>query len=189
MSKDRSGSSGQERRLTTSIFTQVELFTDERKSIEDIKILGLIDNVRMHKYIPIRYLENDEQIAKFKVVVPKSNGSGELGETLSSPLVIGPKNGFTQSFIGIGLFEKEEEAESLLKYIKTKFARTLLGTLKVTQHNPPGTWKNIPLQDFTQNSDIDWSKSVPEIDKQLYKKYDLCDAEICFIEEKVEPMD
>lgn len=183
------GSSGQERRLTTSIFTQVELFTDERKSIEDIKILGLIDNVRMHKYIPIRYLENDEQIAKFKVVVPKSNGSGELGETLSSPLVIGPKNGFTQSFIGIGLFEKEEEAESLLKYIKTKFARTLLGTLKVTQHNPPGTWKNIPLQDFTQNSDIDWSKSVPEIDKQLYKKYDLCDAEICFIEEKVEPMD
>jgi len=40
-------------------------------------------------------------------------------------------------------------------------------------------------QDFTENSDLDWSKSISEIDQQLYKKYQLSQEEIDFIEEKV----
>lgn len=75
-----------------------------------------------------------------------------------------------------------------MKYIKTKFARTLLGTLKVTQHNPSETWANVPLQDFTVSSDIDWSKSIAEIDQQLYAKYGLSAAEINFIETTIKPM-
>ena len=75
-----------------------------------------------------------------------------------------------------------------MKYIKTKFARAMLGTLKITQHNIQETWLNVPLQDFTTNSDIDWSKSVSEIDKQLYKKYGLSPEEISFIESKVREM-
>ena len=75
-----------------------------------------------------------------------------------------------------------------MKYIKTKFARAMLGTLKITQHNIQETWLNVPLQDFTGNSDIDWSKSVSEIDKQLYKKYGLSKEEISFIESKVREM-
>lgn len=47
----------------------------------------------------------------------------------------------------------------------------------------------IPLQDFNDNSDIDWSKSIPEIDKQLYAKYDLSEEEINFIEQNVKPME
>ena len=65
----------------------------------------------------------------------------------------------------------------------------MLGTLKVTQDNPRETWLNVPLQDFTANSDIDWSKSIPEIDKQLYKKYGLSADEISFIESKVKSME
>ena len=49
-------------------------------------------------------------------------------------------------------------------------------------------WINVPLQDFTTNSDIDWSKSIPEIDKQLYKKYGLSAEEVEFIESKVREM-
>ena len=64
----------------------------------------------------------------------------------------------------------------------------MLSTLKVTQHNPKNTWKNVPLQDFTSKSDIDWSKSIVEIDKQLYKKYDLSKKEIDFIETQVKEM-
>ncbi|MEE6685247.1 hypothetical protein PS393_06585 [Limosilactobacillus fermentum] len=45
------------------------------------------------------------------------------------------------------------------------------------------------MQDFTSNSDIDWTKSIPEIDQQLYKKYGLSDDEINFIETKVQAMD
>ena len=70
----------------------------------------------------------------------------------------------------------------MLKYIKLKFARTLLGTLKATQDNKKETWANVPLQDFTENSDIDWNKSIKEIDQQLYKKYGLEKNEIDFIE-------
>ena len=64
----------------------------------------------------------------------------------------------------------------------------MLGTLKVTQDNKKATWLNVPLQDFTATSDIDWSKSVSEIDKQLYKKYNLNTEEIKFIESKVKEM-
>lgn len=74
-------------------------------------------------------------------------------------------------------------------YIKTKFVRCLLGTLKVTQHNPKNTWSNVPMQNFTFSSDIDWSKSIKQIDEQLYKKYGLTDKEIAFIEEKVQAME
>ena len=65
----------------------------------------------------------------------------------------------------------------------------MLGILKVTQHNPREKWVHVPLQDFTSASDIDWSKSIPEIDQQLYAKYGLTQKEIAFIEEKVKPME
>lgn len=91
--------------------------------------------------------------------------------------------------MSIGCFDSKEEAEALFKYIKTKFVRTLLGILKTTQHNPPEKWKFIPLQDFTSASDIDWSRSVTEIDQQLYEKYGLDDEEIDFIESHAKEID
>lgn len=80
------------------------------------------------------------------------------------------------------------EADACLKYVKTKFARCMLGILKVTQDNKKKTWRYVPLQDFTDKSDIDWSKSIPEIDQQLYAKYGLSDDEIQFIETNVQEM-
>ena len=44
------------------------------------------------------------------------------------------------------------------------------------------------MQDFTPDSDIDWSKSIPEIDAQLYAKYGLSEEEIAFIESMIKPM-
>ena len=65
----------------------------------------------------------------------------------------------------------------------------MLGLLKVTQDNTPDKWKYVPLQDFTSDSDIDWSKSVAEIDRQLYAKYGLDENEIEFIETHVKEME
>jgi len=64
----------------------------------------------------------------------------------------------------------------------------MLGILKITQDNLPRTWSEVPLQDFTPLSDIDWSKSIPKIDQQLYAKYGLDQTEIEFIETKVKAM-
>ncbi|MDO5714760.1 MAG: Eco57I restriction-modification methylase domain-containing protein [Tissierellia bacterium] len=183
------GSNGRERRLTTAIFQQLDVFTDAPQSETDLKILGLINNKRIWKYIPSKYIQNHPNTYKYKVLVPKSNGSGAIGETLSTPLIGEPLMGVTQSFITFGEFNTFDEAESALRYIKTKMCRVLLGSLKVTQDNNKPTWANVPLQDFTKFSDIDWSKSIAEIDKQLYKKYGLNQEEIEFIEKNVQAME
>lgn len=48
---------------------------------------------------------------------------------------------------------------------------------------------NVPLQDFTSSSDIDWSQTVAAIDQQLYRKYGLTDEEVAFIEKMIKPME
>ncbi len=153
------------------------------------EVLGLYRNKRVYHYIREDYLNKPAGYDKFRVVLPKANGSGSIGEVLSTPLIATPLMGFTQTFISIGSFDLQNEAENCLKYVKTKFARTMLGILKITQDNPRSKWEKVPMQDFTSNSDIDWTKSIPEIDQQLYKKYSLNEEEINFIETKGKEMD
>ncbi len=188
------GSDGREKRLTTSIFEQLPIFTKEPKSKNDISVFGLIKNNRTYRFIPAKYIENQKNTNKFKVLLPKSNGSGALGEVVPTALIGEPMvgnigTGYTQSFISIGAFNTIKEAESCLKYIKTQFVRTMLGALKVTQDNNKDVWKYVPLQDFTENSKINWTKSISEIDKQLFSKYKLEKEEIDFIAKMIKPMD
>lgn len=154
-----------------------------------VAVLGLDGRSRATRWIRADYVDAPECVASYKVALPAANGSGALGEVLSSPQVLGPNAVVTQTFLTIGSFAQESEAEACLKYVKSKFARAMLGVLKITQHNPAKVWKYVPLQDFTSNSDIDWTKPIPEIDQQLYAKYGLDPEEIDFIESKVQPMD
>lgn len=166
-----------------------ELFLDDAPNkSEYIGLYGLLGRDRVTKWIKRSYVKLPDNIDKFKVLVPKSNGSGAIGEVLSTPVIGVPAIGHTLTFLSIGSFDEASHAEACLKYIKTRFARLLLGTLKVTQDNPKDTWANVPMQDFSKNSDIDWSKSVAEIDAQLYAKYNLTDEEITFIESMIKPM-
>ena len=179
-------SGGRERRIVTSSFNKLAVFSDLQQTEDSVRILGLSQpgNRRVYKWIKREYIEDNGNLELFKVILPKSNGSGALGEVLSTPLI-----GYTQSFLGIGACSSRVEAEAILKYVKSKFARVLLGILKITQDNPPEKWRYVPLQDFTSASDIDWSKPIPEIDQQLYSKYGLDDNEINFIESHVKEMD
>ena len=120
--------------------------------------------------------------------MPEANGTGAIGEVLSTPMIGTPMIGTTDTFLSIGEFDNAVEAENCLKYVKSKFARTMLGTLKATQHNPKETWANVPMQNFTDQSDIDWNVSIPEIDKQLYDKYGLTSEERMFIEKMIRDM-
>lgn len=166
------------------------IFTDEKpdSSHHYISLIGLKEKKRQYRFIKAENVENNDWLTTYNVFVPEANGSGALGE-IGQPLIGQPLIGHTDTFLSIGKFNDREEAEALNKYIKTKFARTMLGILKATQHNPKSTWKYVPLQDFTKKSDINWSKSIPEIDQQLYKKYNLSPEEIKFIETHVKEMD
>ncbi len=165
------------------------IFTEEPELESDLKVIGLKHKKRVFRFIKADYVNENINTKAYKVALPKSNGNGDFGEKLSSPFIEEPNEISTDTFINIGPLNTRFEAESLLKYIKTKFSRSLLGVRKVTQDNPKSVWQQVPLQDFTPNSDIDWTKSIPEIDQQLYKKYGLSDDEINFIETKVQAMD
>jgi hypothetical protein len=183
------GSGGKDKRFRNNAFEKVFLFSEKPTNADDIKVIGILKNKRVWRYIPKKYVDmGHENLKRWKALVPRANGSGALGEVLSTPLIGEPLIGYTQSFIGIGSFDTEFEANAMLKYVKTKFARVLLGVLKVTQDNDRGVWKLVPVQDFTPSSDIDWSKSVHEIDLQLYRKYGLDENEINFIETHVKEM-
>lgn len=179
---------GKDKLLRTNIFERLSVFHSS-KADDDIAVIGLISAKRTWRYIKRCYIDDsNEQLNKWKVLLPKSNGSGTLGELLSTPLIAKPLEGYTQTFIGIGAFETEEEAQAAYKYVVSKFARTMLGVLKITQDNPPEKWKYVPLQDFSSSSDIDWSQSIQSIDSRLYDKYGLSEEERNFIETHVKEM-
>ena len=178
--------------VTTNIFKRLPfLFYAERPQDGDeyIRLYGLQNKNRKYLWIKKCYIRNHENLLSYKIFVPKVNGSGALGEELSDPIIGEPNVGHTQTFISIGSFDNRKMAENALKYIKTKFVRALLGTLKTTPDNKKRTWLNVPLQDFTEHSDIDWCKSIPDIDQQLYRKYNLSDEEIAFIKKMIKPME
>lgn len=153
-----------------------------------IRIIGRKNNKRCNRYIKRKYIANHENLDKFKLLFSKSNGSGKFGEKIALPIVAHPGYGHTQTFISIGCLDSKQEADNEFKYVQTKFTRCMLGILKVTQDNKKSVWMYVPLQDFTKKSDIDWSQSVADIDRQLYKKYGLSDEEISFIETHVKEM-
>lgn len=184
-------SKGHSNDVTTNIFDKLsDIFYQNCPSDDKtyIRIIGRSGNERVVRWVKKDYICTHPNLEKWKVILPKSNGSGAIGEVLSTPLIGEPLIGHTQTFISIGTFDSRSEAEALFKYIKTKFCRVLLGVLKITQDNKKETWRMVPLQDFTTSSDIDWSKSIAEIDRQLYAKYGLDENEINFIETKVKEM-
>lgn len=175
---------GTKNKIVSKSLTQLDFVFKNNEEKDHVALLGRIGSERVYRYINKKYLDLPETFENYNVFVPEANGSGALGEVLSTPLI-----GHTDTFLSIGNFKTKFEADACIKFIKTKFARVLLGVLKVTQHNSRKTWYYVPLQDFTVNSDIDWTQSVADIDRQLDQKYDLSPEEIAFIENHVREMD
>lgn len=146
----------------------------------------------------IGYVDNDKfnfdqnRLNSYKVFTSFANNIGtELNDDNLNTFIGQPKTICTETYIilGDGLDVNQVVAENISKYFKTKFSRFLHGIAKSNQNGTAKTYKFVPLQDFTSNSDIDWSKSISEIDQQLYKKYGLSQEEIDFIERMIKPME
>ncbi|KAB2813098.1 restriction endonuclease [Pimelobacter simplex] len=190
-------SSDAQTRVSTNAFEQLAFLFHEARPAdghEYVQLLGVIKNRRVSRWIRSEYIAGPPSLNNYKVAVPASrNAGGMLGDkpalVTGHSLLLEPGTGVTQTFITIGSFEAQAEGEACLKYLQSKFARVMLGILKVTQHNPRSTWKFVPIQNFTSASDVDWTKPIPEIDAQLYAKYELDAEEIAFIEAKVKLLD
>lgn len=177
--------------MASNIFQRLpELFTESKPNNNHnyIRIYGRIGTTRVLRWVRQEYVNAPSNFNRWKVFIPSANGSGALGEIISMPYIGEPLVGATETFISVGSFATRSEAEACLKYVKTKFARVMLGILKITQNGAPSVWRLVPLQDFTSEADIDWTVNVAEVDRQLYRKYGLSAEEVAFIESKVKEM-
>ena len=147
-------------------------------------------------FYPIEKITDREKILnKYKTIItyamsggnkPSSSGNYQI---VSSLQVLDKNEVCTETYLVLGAFEVKLEAENMKKYIATKFTRFLLLQALTSIHITRDSFIFVPLQDFTSSSDIDWSKSVAEIDQQLYVKYGLSEEEIAFIEKMIKPME
>lgn len=157
---------------------------DDKINSDDLAIYGLEGKNRVYKYIPQNYpLPKKDGIDKYKLFVNRTYGNGKLGQdNRPTPLIGKPNELCTETFLQIGSFETEIEAQNALKYMETKLFKLLVGVNKTTQDAPKRVYSFVPMQDFTESSDIDWNNSVSE---QLYKKYDLSSEEQDYIEKLI----
>ena len=121
-------------------------------------------------------LKNIEWIESWKVFIPRANNiSTELNDDNLNAFVGRPNEICTESYLTCfaddGL--TEISVENATKYMTTKFVRYLHSLSKSSQDATAKTFRFVPMQDFTNESDIDWSKSINEIDEQLFDKYGL----------------
>ncbi len=121
-------------------------------------------------------------VEKWKMVFPKA---GTVDRKPLATRILKPGEIFTDKYLCI-FTDSEQEALNAEKYFNSKFYRAGLDS-KATSWNLYRQWHgNVPVQDFTNNSDIDWSKSNTEIDRQLYEKYGFTDEDIKLIESRIE---
>ncbi len=156
-----------------------------------ITIIGLGDNLRrtkkyVHKDYPVL---SKDGIEKYKIFMPRNVGTGKYEDMVFSPYLAEPYEICTETFVQIYPFDNAQERNNCYKYIQTKFFRMIVCARKMDQGAGRDVYQFVPLQDFTENSDIDWSKSIKEIDAQLYRKYNLTEDEISFIESMIKPME
>ena len=176
--------------MTSNLFEKLggELLSEHELDVPYIRILGRAANKRTVRYVERNYVVPSDDLDAFKVMLPEASGIGKFGERLSEPFIGKPYECHTQTFVSLGAFQTEEEAQHLMKYVHTKFFRALLGIMKVTQHTRAIVFKFVPLQDFGKGADIDWSQPIASIDRQLYRKYGLDEKEVAFIETNVKEM-
>ena len=98
---------------------------------------------------------------------------------ISTPFIGEPKSVSTETYLCIGPFDSQAEAESVLSYLSCRLTRLLILLRKPSQHVTRKVYAFVPTQDWTKT----WT------DEALYAKYDITEEEQAFIEKIVRPMD
>ncbi len=126
----------------------------------------------------------------YKVFI--SYAYGERGDfpyfAIGKPFLGEPNTCCSETYLVVAPSAEKEFVMNVAQYLRTKFLRFMVLLKKNTQHATSKVYSLVPLQDFSNNSDIDWGKDVAEIDKQLYAKYNLSNDEIGFVERMIKPI-
>lgn len=175
--------------IQANAFTKnADLFEKQNKF--EINVLGREDGHRAVLSIKKENVKDDKSIGKWKVFIPKAYGTAIYPDQIIGKIEIGKPNEIcTETFLKIGDFETKTEAENCKKYLETKFARALISIVKKTQNSTKSSFTCLPVQDFSDQSDIDWNLSIKTIDQELANKYNLNFEEQVWIEQNIKAMD
>lgn len=149
-------------------------------------LIRLMTSQGMYYVNPDIVKENKEYVDAWKVTISKvtcehagePDKNGQL-KVLSSLKTLEPGTICTDSYLIIGKFQTEKEADNLRSYLATKFARFMLLTAVSSINLSKDKFKFVPLQDFSR----------PWTDADLYAKYNLTEDEIAYIEKLIKPME
>ena len=133
-------------------------------------------------YVPMDIItKGNNMIPWHKVYIGKAgSGSDSFPHSiLSVPFYGEPYSVCNQTYLVIGPFENKIICKNTISYIKTRFFRFMVLLKKNSQDAMREVYSFVPLQDF----------SKPWSDEELYKKYNLTDDEIAFIESMIRPME
>ena len=171
-------------------FVSNEKFKNNKNGIKNpLKCYGKSQKIG---FIDSDIIEKNKQwIKSWKVFTPYANNIGtELNDDNQNSFVGEPNSVCTETFLTIGaeLNLSKKAAKSLSVYLRTKFARYLHSLAKISQHGTKQTYRFVPMQDFTDNSDVDWTKSIADIDEQLFDKYHLSSEEREHIKNSIKDM-
>ena len=157
-------------------------YTKERTSDTQLSLYMNEGTKRFVNYVDADFVTNNQEISRsWKVFLPVagSDGGQKLPDMVfGKGIVAAPGSVCTETYLAIGNLDSQQEAESLLSYLQTKFARFVVSLRKPGQHSVPSTFKWLPIQPWNQIWD----------DEQLYKKYNISEEEQRFISEMVKEM-
>ena len=150
-------------------------------------IKGLKDPIKLYGSQRVSWIErsgiekNAEWIDEWKVLMTRVQGTSAAVETmfLSRPIVAGPGEACTESYVVAGRFASEKAAQSYAQYLRTRFVRFLVSLRKATQDAAKDVYAFVPDVPL----DREWT------DEKLYERYGLGPEEIAFIESTVKPME
>ena len=137
-----------------------------------MKILGLDNLKRKYMYVPQNYplpIQNPS-LGKWKLFVTRNWGIGSFDDVPSNPVIAGPNELCTETFVEFGPFETKSEVENVLSYLRTKFFRALLMMNKNSRHASNESFVAIPAQDFSEPW---WNETIAQIDEHLFDKYNV----------------
>lgn len=146
----------------------------------ELKLFINVGNKRVDAAVPRTAItKNRFMIDVWKVLIPKARGGDTIpDQVLGVPIVAPPGSVCTQTYLTIGPLETQVQAENLSEYIGTRFFRFLVSLRKISQDAMRSTYSWVPVQDFNSK----WT------DEELFKKYDITQQEIEFIEKMIREM-
>lgn len=130
---------------------------------------------------------NREKMNKYKVVIGRLVPSnGEVGidpskgyKAITCPQVVQNDEVVTETYLVCATLDTLREAVNCCEYLKLKFPRFLLRLTYSSMNVNRANFVFVPNQDFTRSYS----------DEDLYKKYNLTEDEVAYIERLIRPME